>query len=139
MYTVTSFGIFWSKHGYSREIAFIAHSGSRIFRILPRLGFVEELLTGCSANFDDLGFEAFVVRILTEHRQLIATLKIGRDKETEFILGINTPTRPEIMGLVDPVETGPTDTNHVLEFLFRRVFDDPVQSDVVDHGNNRKS
>ena len=82
----------------------------------------------------DFGLKPQIIRIFAKHRQFVPTLKIGGDKKSEFIAGIDAATGPEVVRFIDAMEAGTAEPYHFLDVIFVRVFSDPEEGDEMNHG-----
>lgn len=113
-------------------------NASGIFGILARLGLKEVFDLTLGMRVNHFAFKAAIIRVLAKHGELVPAFEIGRDEKSVFGTFIDATTGTEIVCLVHPVETGPADPNHFLDFLLRLVFRDAKQCDVVDHSGAKE-
>lgn len=106
---------------------------SGVLRVLSGLSLVKKVPLRRGVRLDNLGFKAEEIRIFPEHRQLVATFEIGGNEKLEFVLFLDTTTGTKIVRFVHPVKAGPAESNHRLDFVFRRSFLESKKGDEVDH------
>jgi len=111
---------------------------SRVLRIFSRLRFEKQFTPTGGVKLYDLRLETLIVRIVPEHRQLVAALKVGGNEKAEFLFRLDTATGTKIVRFVNPVKTGPTDADHFLKFFLAVIFADPKQRDVMNHNGTKQ-
>lgn len=114
----------------------ISIEDSGILRIFPRLRLIEKLAPCRCVSLDHLGLKTKIIGIFAKHRELVFALKISRDEEFELILLLDAPAGAKIMCLVDPVKTGPAETDHFLDLFLGGSFLESKKGDEVDHKRN---